>query len=835
MMKITRERTRIIFEEYNDIEHRKIDRMVSTADRTLHYEDKDYNKIYIASGMLDTVKQAFPKVSIIDKSSEFWPYAKIPSVEHSAEPRNQLQIDFINFVLEQAKNNRKLAGILSPGTGKQEPISNRIPTPFGYMRMGDIKVGDQVLGINGKPIDVIGTYPQGVRDIYKITFNNGRYALCGLEHLWNVYQDSDLCQKTVMLKDMISDYKTYSNGICYYKYKIPTLSSSVEYNSEDVPIHPYVLGALTDRCSTLVTSDNIFISNKIAKICKLELRYLSDEIKYYFYDANTNKPVITKEFFKDIPEVIQHHSRNVRIPNIYKYNRVEVRMELLRGLMDSNGFISDDAEYTISYSSCSKRLLEDIQEIVRSLGYNGKIEMEKRKYTKGYYGKIILDVPNSFKPNLFSLTDKLHIAEKALSSDTEDRFKYLIVKDIQLIKQEEAKCIAVDTADGLYLTKDFIVTHNTFMACYAALKVGLRTLIIVPTSNIKAQWVETLVKMFKVPSERVLSVNSPKDFLNIKADFAVVSQASLAVLHKKYDLESIMKTNMFGIKVIDEVQMWFHNILKVDASSNICNNWYLTGTFGRSSEEENTLYQTMFGDLAFFREKDKPKTLFNRNPGNIYGMKPHMHSVMIWTKSKVLDGLTDAEAKKILVTWKYSERSDKWNRIGINIPAYTEKIIPADGTMTKFLQVLLDVIKMANDKVRYGKMLVLVPTIASVETVADLIRKIYPNYKVGTIHSRNNKRDNDDSKKNADILVSTAASAGTGFDVPGLSKLIIGQQVKSWILTDQISGRLRRRSDGLDTYLWDIADASIPQLRAWARVRSDTLKRKSKSFKVIDM
>jgi len=374
-------------------------------------------------------------------------------------------------------------------------------------------------------------------------------------------------------------------------------------------------------------------------------------------------------------------------------------------------------------------------------------------------------------------------------------------------------------------------TGKTFMACYSAIKVGVRTLIIVPTSGIKVQWGETLVKMFKVPEERVKLVNTPKDFINVKADFVIVSQASLAVLNKTYNLEKIMKDNKFGIKVIDEVQMWFHNIIKVDANSNIANNWYLTGTFGRSGQEENDLYQEMFGDLAIFREKEKKPTLFNRKPGNVYGMKPHMHVKMMWTKS----GLSKEEIAKVSSTMRYSERAGKWMRYGISIPAYTELVIPSDGTMTKFLRNVLKVVQMADKEVTYGKMLVLSPTIASCNVLYDHITRMFPNKKIGTINSRNSKAENDRVKAECDILISTVKSCGTGFDVKGLSKLVVAEQFKSWILADQVSGRLRRRDDGKDTYMWDIVDAQVPQLRAWAHERADVLRRKSKSFKVIDL
>lgn len=374
-------------------------------------------------------------------------------------------------------------------------------------------------------------------------------------------------------------------------------------------------------------------------------------------------------------------------------------------------------------------------------------------------------------------------------------------------------------------------TGKTFMACYSAIKVGLRTLIIVPTSGIKVQWGETLTKMFNVDPSRVKVVTSPKDIINVKADFVIVSQASLSVLNKTYDLEKIMKANKFGIKVIDEVQMWFHNIIKVDANCNICHNWYLTGTFGRSGEEENALYQNMFGDLAMFREKDKKATIFNRKPGNVYGMKPHMHVRMMWTKS----GLSPEEIRAVSSSIRYSERAGKWIRYGISIPAYTELVIPKDGTMTKFLSNVLKIVDIANKEVTYGKMLILSPTVASVLVIESYVNKMYPDKKVGTIHSRNSKSENDKAKAECDILISTVKSCGTGFDVKGLSKLVVSEQFKSWILTDQVSGRLRRRDDGKDTYMWDIVDSQVPQLRAWANARADVLKKKSKTFKVIDL
>lgn len=633
-MNIIKERTRLIFTEYNDFEKKQLEDLVGTMDNVFAYEDPDNHIIAFPPGMETIVRKSFPKIHIDDKSNEYWEYDYITPVEHNAQPRNQLQIDFIKFVLENTNKKQKLAGILSPGTGKAQPLSTKIPTPDGIKLMRDIQIGDKVYGSDGTPTLVVGVFPQGIQKIYKIYFDDGREALSTLDHLWTVNTINHQIYIPMPLKDIMEDYNT---------------------NQYHIPPTPIRFGG------------------KIG-----------------------------------------------------------------------NGPMIDQIEYS---------------------------------------------------------------------------------------HEEEAQCIKVSNPDGLYVTEDGIVTHNTFMACYSAIKAGLKTLIIVPTSGIKTQWAETLIKMFNVSEDKVKLVNSPKDFVNVKADFVVVSQASLAALNKSYDLEKIMKVNKFGIKVIDEVQMWFHNIIKVDACSNICNNWYLTGTFGRSGEEENNLYQNMFGDLAIFREKNKNPTLFNRKPGNVYGMKPHMNVKMIWMKS----GLSKDEIRKVTSSMRYSERSGKWMRYGISIPAYTELIIPSDGQMTRFLKIFLNVIKMANKEVTYGRMLVLVPTINATNVIFKYLKQMYPDKKIGTIHSRNTAEDNAKVKAECEILISTDKSAGTGFDVKDLSKLVVGSQFKSWILADQVSGRLRVRPDGKETYMWDMADAQIPQLRAWANARADILRKKSKTFKVVDM
>ncbi|MCM1232964.1 MAG: hypothetical protein NC489_22795 [Ruminococcus flavefaciens] len=713
--------------------------------------------------------------------------------------------------------------------------------------MGDLEVGDLIFGSNGQIQRVTEIFDHGEQDIYKITFSDGRTALCGKDHLWNVFGDNDnTYQVTVSTEQMMDDFQVYDEDRarirkdpCIYKYRIPMLTAPIAYPHKYVPIDPYIIGAFIgngigkDKWLSMSCHDDFI---PMVMLVKTKCADWS-EYKHHRYEFKDKYGhlIRTDEFFKRFPEMMCY-SHEKRIPDVYLYGDVQQRIRLLQGLLDSNGSISNhENRYEVRYSSTSRVLLEQIQQVVRSLGFISTITVDKRKdkYTGKFCGNVSIRVPHAFKQKLFKHPTKLAIAKECARKrkNSVQKFQYLTVKNIEFSHRENARCISVSSPDHLYVTEDFVVTHNTFMACYSAIKVGLRTLIIVPTSGIKVQWGETLTNMFHVDPSKVKLVNSPKDFINVKADFVIATQASLGILNNTYDLEKIMKVNKFGIKVIDEVQMWFHNIIKVDANSNICHNWYLTGTFGRSGEDENTLYQQMFGDLAMFREEQKKATIFNRKPGNVYGMKPHMNVKMMWTKS----GLSKEEIKSVTSSMRYSEREGKWMRYGISIPAYTELVIPSDGTMTRFLKNVLKVVDMAEKEVKYGKMLILSPTIASVNVIASYVEKMFPNKKIGTINSHNSKAENDRAKAECDILISTVKSCGTGFDVKGLSKLVVAEQFKSWILADQVSGRLRRRDDGKETYMWDIVDAQIPQLRAWANARADVLKRKAKSFKVIDL
>ena len=165
--------------------------------------------------------------------------------------RNEIKIDPLAY-------NMCLIG--ESGIGKEQPVSEPILTENGWVKMGDIKVGTKVYGEDGNLYNVTGVFPQGVKDVYEITFRDGTKTRCGLEHLWrvsttkqrqNMREKGDERFKILTLEEILKDYKQYviyptrtNSGHFAYKYSVP-INSAIKFNNNvELKLHPYALGLL---------------------------------------------------------------------------------------------------------------------------------------------------------------------------------------------------------------------------------------------------------------------------------------------------------------------------------------------------------------------------------------------------------------------------------------------------------------------------------------------------------------------------------------------------------------------------------------------------------------
>jgi hypothetical protein len=158
-------------------------------------------------------------------------------------------------------------------------------------------------------------------------------------------------------------------------------------------------------------------------------------------------------------------SADKSVPQCYLENSPAVRLAVLQGLMDTDGYC-DDRGIAV-YTSVSKQLVEDVVWLVRSLG--GKAFLSEaqpsyyRKDGERIRGQDHFDATVRLPAgvDLFTLPQKVRRLRPC-----QPRYLTRWIESIEPDGEEEAMCVEVDAHDGLYLARDFIVTHNTALAAW---------------------------------------------------------------------------------------------------------------------------------------------------------------------------------------------------------------------------------------------------------------------------------------------------------------------------------------------------------------------------------
>lgn len=362
------------------------------------------------------------------------------------------------------------------GAGKMEWVEQIIPTPEGPRRFGDLKVGDTVFAANGKPTKVTGVFPKGKQDAYKITFSDGRSDICGREHLWGVYyySHSGFKYKVVELDEMLkkgvrrSDPR-YTKAGGKPKYWIPA-SPVCYYPDKELPVDPYVLGSLIGNgCLTLpyltISSNDEWQVAKVAARLKADYKKRANSYNWALY---RNEHLIKTQDV--IPKSLCCLAREKHIPDAYKTAGIEQRKELLQGLFDTDGSVDNSGNRLhVTYSTTSKRLADDVREVLLSLGIVSTIRLDRREGKNDCYS-LSVNCAQEQKAWLFSLPRKLERITSFPRADKRDYSRVAIYSIEKLPQQLEMQCIMVADPVHLYLTNEYIVTHNTRSLAIAALK-----------------------------------------------------------------------------------------------------------------------------------------------------------------------------------------------------------------------------------------------------------------------------------------------------------------------------------------------------------------------------
>ena len=335
--------------------------------------------------------------------------------------------------------------------GRAQPYDSQVLTPWGFRPIGSVEVGDLVMGSNGLPTPVLGVYPQGRKEVFRIRTQDGASTVCCGEHLWAVTTAGDRRRgrpyRVIETREMIGRLKRAHA----HRFELPRVSHPVEFEPCNVPMDPYALGLLLgDACLTTSTTPSFAtVASELALAPQVAPGGVEPRRKGRVGLAGTR-------------------SDTKFVPELYVHNSSAVRLAVLQGLLDSDAGLLTRRGRTcrIQYATASERLRDDVVFLVRSLG--GVASWRARGAAGRPPGRagardghhrsdaFVLDIrlPEGIEP--FRLTRKRE-PYRLFGGGRPMRF----VHSIEPAGEQETLCIQVAAADSLYVTDEFLLTHNT--------------------------------------------------------------------------------------------------------------------------------------------------------------------------------------------------------------------------------------------------------------------------------------------------------------------------------------------------------------------------------------
>lgn len=354
------------------------------------------------------------------------------------------------------------------GKGKAQPLEEPVLTANSWKKMGELTLNDKVINpVTGKPIKLLGIYDRGLLDTYKITFSDGSCTECAGDHLWSVFKSGKAKDRlrTLDTETLLKGYKVENKtapGTFKYRYSTP-LTVPIDGNYTKLPIHPYVLGfILGDGCIS-GNRPTVRVSTN-----REDWPEIVDRLRSYLPDPNLvheGTEVRGAKHFrihglgKELKDLglIGCKSKDKFIPELYLKSSIENRRLLLAGLLDTDGCVGSKKKISkvSTYSSKSEHLRDDISYLVRSLGgLSTKNESTRFKYGR-YTTSYVCSIRLTFNPFLRKYKTKSY------GEFTRRNRMVNTIRNIEYIGKKVCRCIKVDSSEGLYITRDFIVTHNS--------------------------------------------------------------------------------------------------------------------------------------------------------------------------------------------------------------------------------------------------------------------------------------------------------------------------------------------------------------------------------------
>ena len=371
-----------------------------------------------------------------------------------------------------------------PSMGKAQPLDAKVRTLTGWATMGDLEVGDALASVDGQPSIVTGIFPQGQKPVFQVTFSDGRSTECCEEHLWRVQYrewEGPRVVNTARLSDMLQR-KRYVNRLWIE-------SASGDFGHlEDLPVDAWVLGSLLgDGCLTGTGTGTVRFSTAEPEMVALMAEGVGQGMTLN-HAGNYDWRIARKHgaHAKGVAGVQPNPLRlglqalglsglpsdRKFVPRIYLEAQKSVRLAVLRGLLDTDGWVEKSG--TVRFSTSSRQLAKDVQELARSLGGWCSINPKQPHFTNVAGTRVagltayVCNISHPEPKSLFTLGEKKERAPAQWK-----RTKRLTVSSVVSARVAVCQCISVSHPARLYITDEDVVTHNTALAINIAEHVAL--------------------------------------------------------------------------------------------------------------------------------------------------------------------------------------------------------------------------------------------------------------------------------------------------------------------------------------------------------------------------
>lgn len=350
-------------------------------------------------------------------------------------------------LMDSYHNYRFNINMMPRQSGKALSLDTRIPTPTGWTTMGEIKVGDVILSPDGTPTTVtFATEVMKNHDCYRIEFDNGEIIVADAEHLWEVNTGFWRRKNKIITTEEMFNYKNNNNTSMYIN-----ITDAIKGAEVNLPIPPYTFGVwLGDGASdggayTQSITDNIemiqYINADGFEVSPPRVNSENSEIRT-IYKLRTS--LVSAGVYK-----------NKHIPQIYLHASVNQRLELLRGLMDTDGTVSKEGH--CEFYQKKYHIIEQVRELLSSLGIKSRVSVKILNDQK-YYTITFATT----KYSVFKLSRK---ANRQLNCKGHPKNTRIYIKSITKTDSVPVRCIQVSNPSHLFLCGNTMIpTHNTTCA-----------------------------------------------------------------------------------------------------------------------------------------------------------------------------------------------------------------------------------------------------------------------------------------------------------------------------------------------------------------------------------